>query len=480
MLFNSYLFWVFFMLVLAVYRLLPHRAQNVWLLVASYVFYGSWDWRFLSLIWISTLVDFIVAQRVHDVTSETARRRWLWLSMATNLGLLGVFKYCDFFLSELVQLGDMVGISMPVRLLSVALPVGISFYTFQTMSYTIDVYRRRITPSRDLPNFALYVCYFPQLVAGPIERYERLMPQIEQPRKFSTGCFQEGLYHVLIGLMKKIVIADNMAPIVNAVFDMPADEITGPECLVAVYAFAFQIYGDFSGYSSIAQGVSKWLGIDLMFNFRMPYFATSPSDFWRRWHISLSQWLRDYLYIPLGGNRGGEFATYRNLMLTMLLGGLWHGAAMTFVAWGLFHGLILCLYRPVERGLQVMVDRNGLVRFVATVIMFHLVCFSWLLFRAQNMSQAIEMSRMMLLDFDGWAAVMSGPATAPLFWSAFAMILFFALPVTAYEWWVERRGKMLSLLSVRWPVRAAFYTYLVFMMWIFPPPTASVFIYFQF
>jgi len=210
------------------------------------------------------------------------------------------------------------------------------------------------------------------------------MPQISGRRKVTADDFQEGLYHILIGLMKKIVIADNMAPIVDAVFNAPANEVTGPECLVAVYAFAFQIYGDFSGYSSIAQGVSKWFGIELMFNFRMPYFATTPSGFWRRWHISLSQWLRDYLYIPLGGNRGNRFAIYKNLLLTMILGGLWHGAAMTFVAWGAFHGIILCCYRPIEKVLQSVVKQNTIARAIAVAMMFHLVCFGWLLFRAES------------------------------------------------------------------------------------------------
>lgn len=490
MLFNGYLFWAFFAIVLVVYRVLPWRGQNAWLLVASYVFYGSWDWRFLSLIWLSTAVDYLVAQQIDASDDERQRRRWLGVSMATNLGLLGIFKYYDFFVVELASLGETAGMTMPLALLKVALPVGISFYTFQTMSYTIDVYRRRIQPSHDLLTFALYVCYFPQLVAGPIERFERLMPQLEKPRKFGPGNFQEGLYHVLIGLMKKIVIADNMAPIVDAVFNASASDVTGPECLVATYGFAFQIYGDFSGYSSIAQGISKWLGIDLMFNFRMPYFASSPSDFWQRWHISLSRWLRDYLYIPLGGNRLGKFATYRNLMLTMILGGLWHGAAMTFVAWGLFHGFILCLYRPLEEKLQQWNRRGKIAKLFAVVVMFHLVCFSWLLFRADSMDQAMAMVHLMFFDAAGWEASLRGiglggsAGTAPVggmfFWSALAMIGFFTGPMLVYEWWVERKGKMLSLLSVWWPWRAAIYAYFVGMIWFFPPPTASVFIYFQF
>ena len=480
MLFNSYLFWAFLAIVLVVYRLLPHRGQNVWLLLASYVFYGLWDWRFLTLIWLSTAVDFIVAQKVVSSQEIAERRWWLWLSMSTNLGLLGVFKYYDFFVTELAALAELAGFTVPIQLINVALPVGISFYTFQTMSYTIDVYRDHVKPTRDLLDFALYVCYFPQLVAGPIERFERLMPQIANKRRVTSADFQEGLYHILIGLMKKIVIADNMAPIVNAVFNAPASEVTGPQCMIAVYAFAFQIYGDFSGYSSIAQGVSKWMGIDLMFNFRMPYFSITPSDFWRRWHISLSQWLRDYLYIPLGGNRGSRLFTYKNLMLTMILGGLWHGAALTFIAWGLFHGLILCLYRPIEQTLQILIARSLFVRIVATFVMFHLVCFSWLLFRAESLTQAMAMMQLMTQDTSGWTGAVSSFSAAPLFWSSSALIGFYAGPLIVYELWVEQRGRMLGLLTTAWPIRAGVYAYFVLMMWFFPPPTASVFIYFQF
>ena len=480
MLFNSYVFWAFLAAVLAAYRVLPHRGQNALLLVASYVFYGAWDWRFLSLIWLSTAVDYVAAQRVHDAQRPATRRAWLTASMVTNLGLLGVFKYYGFFAEEAAGLLALFGLEPNLPTLHVVLPVGISFYTFQTMSYTIDVYRREAAPSRDLLDFALYVCFFPQLVAGPIERFGRLMPQVTTPRVVDGACFREGLYHVLIGLVKKVAIADNLAPVTNAIFATPADQLSGPECVVGVYAFAMQVYGDFSGYSSIAQGVAKWLGFDLMFNFRMPYFAVSPSDFWRRWHVSLSQWLRDYLYIPLGGNRGGAAATYRNLMLTMTLGGLWHGAATTFVAWGAYQGLVLCLYRPFERKLQGVVAASAAARVLAAVAMFHVGCVGWLLFRASSIEQAVGMATRALTDGAGWSSFFAGAPSQGVAWAGLGLVAFYAGPMLLYELWVERRGDLLAILRAPWLARAALYAYFALLLWFFPPPLESVFIYFQF
>ena len=349
MLFNSFIFWAFFAVVLLVYRRLKHRGQNRLLLVASYVFYGYWDWRFLSLILLSTVVDYYVAIGIESSSDARRRKRLLCGSMLTNLGLLGVFKYFGFFAEEAVRVLNAVGMPASLPSLQVVLPVGISFYTFQTMSYTIDVYRGQTRAARNVLDFALFVCFFPQLVAGPVERSHRLMPQILNPRKETPGQFSEGLYHILFGLFKKVVIADNMARLVNTVFAVPVSQLTGAECLVGVYAFAFQIYGDFSGYSSMAQGLARWMGFNLMSNFRMPYLAVSPSDFWRRWHISLSQWLRDYLYVGLGGNRLGKLMTYRNLLLTMVLGGLWHGAGWTFLVWGTLPRAAAVRLPPVRR-----------------------------------------------------------------------------------------------------------------------------------
>lgn len=475
MLFNSYEFWAFCFVVLVIYYRLGHRWQNRFLLAASYVFYGCWDWRFLSLILASTVVDFFVAQRLHSTQLQQIRKRWLLVSVATNLGILGVFKYFGFFAAELSSLLQTVGAPLMLPTLDIVLPVGISFYTFQTMSYTIDVYRRQAEPARRFDDFALFVCFFPQLVAGPIERFSRLMPQIESTRRLTTKNFSDGLYYILLGLFKKVVIADTMASIANAVFATPAAELSGADCLIGVYAFALQIYGDFSGYSSIAQGVAKWLGFDLMDNFRMPYFATTPSDFWRRWHISLSQWLRDYLYIALGGNRGGRWKTYRNLILTMTLGGLWHGAGWTFLAWGIFHGLILCIYRAA--GLENASEKRPTVgvahwigRVTTSLAMFHLVCFGWLLFRAESMSQVVSMLHAIATDWT-WRSINT---------ALIAMIAWYVLPLLAYELWVERRGDLLSLQQVDWRAKAAAYSYCVLMLLVFSPIGQQEFIYFQF
>jgi alginate O-acetyltransferase complex protein AlgI len=469
MLFNSYVFWAFFAVVLTLHAVLRGRARKALLLVASYVFYGYWDWRFLGLIALSTLTDFFAAQVIDRSADRAHKKAWLAASVALNLGILGFFKYFDFFVESLSSVLVAAGMPGLEPVLNVVLPVGISFYTFQTMSYTIDVYRGQLKPTRDLLDFALFVSFFPQLVAGPIERATRFLPQIVSPRQRTAADLPEGAYLVLSGLFRKVVIADNLAAVANAIFSADPGTLTGPEVVVGVYAFAFQIYGDFSGYTDIARGVARWLGYDLMVNFRMPYLSVSPSDFWRRWHISLSSWLRDYLYIPLGGNRHGTFNTYRNLMLTMLLGGLWHGAAWTFVAWGAFHGLILVAYRMVA-GKEREVERPLLARVPAMVLMFQLVAVSWLLFRAGSIGQAFTMGVRALSDL----------TLTPLAVGGFFTVAFFALPLMLYEVWVERSGDLMAVLRRPWPARAVLAAFAVLMLIFFPAPVQYEFIYFQF
>ncbi len=469
MLFNSYEFWAFFAIVLLLYQGLGHRGQNRMLLIASYVFYGSWDWRFLSLILVSTVVDYWVARRLSDEADDEGRRRLLLtLSLATNLGILGVFKYLGFFVESAAVLLTNLGFQPNLPSLGIVLPVGISFYTFQTLSYTIDVYRRKMAPCDDPLDFALYVAFFPQLVAGPIERASHLLPQIRTPRRVAPSQFREGLYCILYGLFKKVVIADNMALVVDHIFSQPTGSLSAVDMLVGVYAFAFQIYGDFHGYSLIAQGVARWLGFDVMDNFRQPYFAGSPQEFWRRWHISLSTWLRDYLYIPLGGSRGSVVQTYRNLAITMLLGGLWHGANWTFVIWGAVHGSWLSLHRAMA-GITAL-WRGWLAQAIKVFVTFQIVCVTWLFFRAENVQQA----------FGLFGALGNGADVAPISRLGIGIVLVFVLPMVVYEVWVERRDDLFAITRVPWYLRALFYFCLVLALVWFSAPTASEFIYFQF
>ena len=470
MVFNSYIFWFFFAVVIILYRLLPHRGQNRMLLVASYVFYGTWDYRFLSLIVASTIVDYFVAKKIAAPgIAVRQKKRWAAVSITFNLGLLGFFKYFGFFADSFRDLLQWTtGIEASPFVLDIVLPVGISFYTFQTLSYTIDVFRGDTEPVDNFLDFALYVSFFPQLVAGPIERSHHLMPQILTPRPRRADDFTTGLYLVAAGLFMKVAVADNLAVIANASFKGLPEEVSGFACLLGIYCFAIQIYGDFYGYSSIARGIARWMGFDLMANFRMPYLSRSPSEFWQRWHISLSSWLRDYLYIPLGGNRGGKWLTQRNLMITMLLGGLWHGAGWTFILWGLFHGLLLCAYRPFEAKLKL--TRSKWVRALQTVLFFHLVCFGWLLFRAESVGQVGDILYRICTDFTA-----SGYTSY-----AMGMIVFFFAPFFIYEAWLERKGDLLALTKVRWGWRAAAYTYVAYMLLLCQPLITTEFIYFQF
>lgn len=391
MAFNSVEYALLLIAVVAAYRRLGRRGQNVILLLASYVFYGFWDWRFLALLWISTITDFLVGRALGSTDQAGTRKRLLLVSMVVNLGILGFFKYFGFFAESFAEMANAVGWSVDAPTLSIVLPVGISFYTFQTMSYTIDIYREELKPTSDWLSFAVFVAFFPQLVAGPIERARRLLPQFENERPpVGRDQIGSGLMLILIGLFKKVVIADALAPVVQSAFDN-ADTYGWIQLLVGIYAFALQIYGDFSGYSSIARGSARLLGIELMVNFNQPYLSRNITAFWRTWHISLSTWLRDYLYIPLGGNRGTSAATQRNLMITMLLGGLWHGASWTFVIWGGLHGLYLAGHRLIrDRSPHRATDVPGWRDLPAILVTFHLVTLSWIFFRADTFNQAAD------------------------------------------------------------------------------------------
>ena len=345
MLFNSVAFAVFLPIAFASYWLAgrtSHRLQNAILLVLSYVFYAWWDVRFLALIVLSSFTDYFVGLRMGAAKSRGERKALMGVSLAMNLGLLAVFKYLGFFAGQFGELLQGLGFAVDDVTLSILLPVGVSFYTFQTLSYTIDVYREQLEPERDMVAFFAFVAFFPQLVAGPIERASRLLPQIAKARRFDVSHAREGLRMMLWGLIAKVVIADNLAPIVDDIFATPGDQ-DSLRLLWGAVAFAFQIYGDFAGYSLIAIGVARLFGIELMWNFAYPYFSTSIADFWRRWHISLSSWFRDYVFIPLGGSRTTEPLWARNILVTFTVSGLWHGANWTFLMWGFLHG---CYYLP--------------------------------------------------------------------------------------------------------------------------------------
>ena len=392
MLFNSIDFLIFLPIVLIASRFVDGRARRVVLIAAGYYFYGSWDWRFLGLLILTTVVDYTVAQAIHRAPSRDTRRHILWLSLGVNLGILGFFKYFNFFLDSAVDLISLFGLHPNVPMLRIVLPVGISFYTFQSMAYVIDVYRGDSEPCDSFIDFACYVSYFPQLVAGPIERAKHIIPQLVNPAPVTPSRIHTGIVLILVGFTKKVLIADSIAAEVDRIFSAP-EQMTAGMLLRGAYLFTFQIYGDFSGYSDIARGVSEFFGVRLMINFNQPYLSQSITEFWRRWHISLSTWLRDYLYIPLGGNRGGAGRTYRNLMLTMLIGGLWHGANWTFVVWGGLHGGALAFERALGIGPEhrtgsrhPAISLRGLVGMVLT---FHFAAFCWVFFRAPNIHAAL-------------------------------------------------------------------------------------------
>jgi alginate O-acetyltransferase complex protein AlgI len=393
MLFNSLIFLGFIIIVFLVYPRLRLREQNIFLLIASYVFYGYWDYRFLSLLFTSTVVDFWIGKKLRASGNQKERRLFLFVSIVVNLGILGFFKYFNFFVGSATSALSAIGIDPHVPVLQVILPVGISFYTFRTMTYTIDIYRGKLEPTKNFINYALFVSFFPELLAGPIERAANLLPQIGNVRQLVPEKVLSGLNLVLIGYFKKVAIADTLAPIVDHIFGGAGGMSCG-QLWTGVYAYTFQIYGDFSGYSDIARGISRILGFEIMENFNAPYLSRSITEFWRRWHVSLSTWFRDYLYIPLGGSRGGRARTYTNLIVTMFLCGLWHGPAWTFACWGFLHGIYLSVHRIVLR--ENKADSSWPRTFsgwtkvgIKIFLTFHLVALAWVLFRSSSFEGAV-------------------------------------------------------------------------------------------
>ena len=391
MIFNSLAFIVFFAVVYALYRVLPNWWRRMMVLAASYVFYGWFDWRYVSLLLLSSAGAYCCALAL-DRPSGGGRRAWLIAGVTLNLGILGVFKYFNFFAGEVNQVLSTVGLANRLPLTELILPVGLSFFTFQSISYIVDVYRGRTPACRNVLDVSLFIAFFPQLMAGPIERASHLMPQLQAEPRWGGGRMAEGTQLVIWGYYRKLFVADNLAALVAMVYDNPGAP-NGLHLLIATYAFSWQVYCDFAGYTDIARGLARWMGVDLVRNFRLPYFASSPADFWQRWHISLSSWLRDYLYIPLGGSRRGRWRYHLSLMATMLLGGLWHGASWNFIIWGGLHGVLLMIQHQLPAFTPTRLGRT-----LGIIFTFHMVCLANLFFRAHDMTQAWGMLSGMTFD----------------------------------------------------------------------------------
>jgi D-alanyl-lipoteichoic acid acyltransferase DltB (MBOAT superfamily) len=487
MLFNSGVFLQFLAAFVLLYWLARNRLplRNLLILAASYLFYGWWApenaaapsahlvlgvlWhgRFLALLIATSLLDFAIALGLDRL--KTARRRKLLLtaSITANLGVLGFFKYHDFFAESISALSTSLGIPFHTRTLALILPVGISFYTFQSMSYTIDVYRREQPATRSLLHFLTYVSFFPQLVAGPIERARHMLPQYAQTRVITAAMLEEGIWLMLWGMFKKVVLADNFAPLTEMVFGNTT--FNAPAVILGTLAFGLQIYCDFSGYSDIARGTARVLGFDIMWNFSLPYTATSPREFWRRWHISLSTWLRDYLYISLGGNRLGSGRTYVNLMITMLLGGLWHGAAWNFVLWGLWHGAGLALTRQPIFNFQFSILNSQFRRALAWLGTMLFVFYGWLLFRARSFGQITDMTR-----------ALADCSVPPWLGSFLLNLAIFGTPLALMEVWQHKSRNLLAPLRLAAWAKATLQGLLLIGIVIFWQKKGAAFIYFQF
>ena len=463
MLFDSPIYAIFLTLVVALYWRLSWRKQNGMLLACSYFFYGWWDWRFLLLMMFSTVVDYVLSKRMASSKDAVHRKTLLTISLVLNFAFLAFFKYFNFFIDSSADFLAVLGVhNVPRSFLSVVLPPGISFYTFQEVAYIVDVYFGKLEPAESLLDYALFISLFPHLIAGPIQRPSHLLPQVQQPRVYESGKFFDGLMLIVCGLFRKCVIADNCAIWANAAFNGQLGS-SAWTVIIGAYAFAWQIYGDFSGYSDIARGSAQLLGFHFMVNFRQPYLAVNLQDFWRRWHISLSTWLRDYLYIPLGGSRNGEGKTYINLLTTMLLGGLWHGAHWTFVVWGAIHGGWLALERFVAGG------NTPVRRWYSRAMVLGIVGLAWVLFRARSIREAVQ--------FLGY---LSNFTWEPVYGSALVSLAVISALMLAIDIRTERSGEEYPW-QHRAPRRcielaASMLTVILF----FAPGQPNAFIYFQF
>ncbi|MEL6810811.1 MAG: MBOAT family O-acyltransferase [Bacteroidota bacterium] len=479
MLFNSLDFAFFLPLVFFLYWMVFRerlKLQNLLILLSSYVFYGWWDARFLLLIAFSTVVDYWVGLQLSKNEKVSTRKMFLWLSVLVNIGMLGYFKYANFFIENFIEAFAGLGVELPYSSLRIILPVGISFYTFQTLSYTIDVYRRKLEPTQDLIAFGAFVSFFPQLVAGPIERATHLLPQFYSHRKFTYDQAVSGLRQILWGFFKKLVIADNCAKYANLIFDNSSD-YGGSTLVMGTILFAFQIYGDFSGYSDIAIGTARLFGFDLKQNFAYPYFSRDIAEFWRKWHISLSTWFRDYIYIPLGGSKANKAQTIRNVFIIFLVSGFWHGANWTFIAWGAVHALFflpLLLFQRNRRYLTVVAENRIFPSFrdgLNMTITFVLTALAWIFFRAETLGQALDI-------FGGIfsKSILSIPEILPQ--KVLAYIVLFIM----VEWWGRRQQFAIeNIVTLKKSVRWICYLVLIMSIYFFGRFSQEIeFIYFQF
>lgn len=478
MLFNSIDFAIFLPIVFILYWFVTNKnlkLQNFLIVLASYLFYGWWDWRFLSLILLSTIVDFTVGQKLRKAENQLKRKVLVWISIVVNLGFLGFFKYYNFFLDNFITAFSFFGQNIQANSLNIILPVGISFYTFQTLSYTIDVYKRKLEPTNDIIAFSAFVSFFPQLVAGPIERATHLLPQFYKKRTFDYSKSVDGMRQIIWGLFKKIVIADNCAEYANEIFNNSAD-MNGSTLVLGALFFTFQIYGDFSGYSDIAIGTSRLFGFDLMQNFNFPYFSRDIAEFWRRWHISLSTWFRDYLYIPLGGSRGGTWMKVRNTFIIFIVSGFWHGANSTFIIWGVLNAIYflpLLLTNNNRNNLETVAQGKlipSIKELSFMLLTFGLTVFAWIFFRAENISHAFSYISEIFSS-----SLFTIPEIQPR--NLILLIMFFV-----FIEWLGREGQYaIANLGIRWkrPIRYAMYYAIIIAIFWFGGKEQQ-FIYFQF
>lgn len=477
MLFDTPIYFVFLLAVVITYWRLGHRAQNIFLLLASYFFYGWWDWRFVALMVGATAADFLIAHKVAPGRPDSSRKRWLILSLVLNFTILGIFKYFDFFAGSFIQAMNGLGLHhLPLPLIRIILPPAISFYTFEEVAYVVDVYKGMVQPERSFLDYALFISLFPHLIAGPIQRPGNLLPQIRKDRSFDGEQFFDGLMLIFSGLIRKCVIADNCALLANAAFGGQLGPPNFWIVLLGVYGFAWQVYGDFSGYTDLARGSAQLLGFRLVVNFRQPYLAQSLRDFWRRWHISLSTWLRDYLYIPLGGSALGKWKTYRNLMITLVIAGLWHGANWTYVVFGAIQGAVLVIervlfpsQRKAEAGAQLSLKTNFFKLWGQRILTFNIFCLSLAFFRATSLSAAIH-----------FLGGLTNFAWRSEYIPAFLMLCLFALPLFAIDLIQEAGSTEYPFANWHFAWRTALATTALVLLAFLSGNTLNVFVYFRF